>query len=274
MRSRRSAFTLIELLVVMAIIGVLIALLIPAVQAARGAARRVECLNNMLQTSLGTLNYESAFESFPSGVVNPTGPISNTPNGYHYSWIVQVLPFLEQKTTYNHINFSRSVYDPGNDTARAVSIKAFLCPSDSAPRVDNKLAGTNFAATHHHVEAPIDTTNSGVMFLNSQVRIDDIEDGTSMTFLLGEKKREQGELGWASGTRASLRNGGTRLNATIPITPAATPNPVGGFSSFHPGGANFAYADGHVAFVRNSTNLPIYQRLFHRSDGELLPDLP
>src|SRR4051812_26811224 len=95
---RRGGFTLIELLVVIAIISVLIALLLPAIQAAREAARRVQCVNNLMQLGIALHNYESSYESLPPGVVNDTGPISNIPKGYHASWMLQLLPFLEQKT--------------------------------------------------------------------------------------------------------------------------------------------------------------------------------
>src|SRR5689334_12018810 len=90
-------FTLIELLVVIAIIAVLIALLLPAVQAAREAARRVQCVNNLMQLSVAVQNYESAHEVLPPGVINPTGPIQNSAKGYHVGWMVQILPFIEQK---------------------------------------------------------------------------------------------------------------------------------------------------------------------------------
>ncbi len=86
---RRTAFTLIELLVVIAIISVLIALLLPAVQAAREAARRVQCVNNLMQLGIALHNYESSYEVLPPGSVNPTGPILNVPKGYHFSWMVQ-----------------------------------------------------------------------------------------------------------------------------------------------------------------------------------------
>src|SRR3954451_14542119 len=91
-------FTLIELLVVIAIISVLIALLLPAVQAAREAARRVQCVNNLMQLGIALHNYESSYEMLPPGSVNPTGPIVNLPRGYHVSWMVQLLPFIEQKS--------------------------------------------------------------------------------------------------------------------------------------------------------------------------------
>ena len=88
-----SGFTLIELLVVIAIIAVLIALLLPAVQAAREAARRAQCVNNLMQLGIAMQNYESSHEMLPPGVVNLTGPILDQPKGYHFGWLVQILPY-------------------------------------------------------------------------------------------------------------------------------------------------------------------------------------
>src|SRR5512136_477151 len=93
---KNRAFTLVELLVVIAIIGILIALLLPAVQAAREAARRSSCLNNLTQLGLAVQNYEMARRTYPPGTINETGPIVNQPTGYHMSWLVQILPYMEE----------------------------------------------------------------------------------------------------------------------------------------------------------------------------------
>src|SRR6187431_609282 len=99
--SRRSrGFTLIELLVVIAIIAVLIALLLPAVQQAREAARRAQCKNSLCQIGLAIHNYEMAHNVLPPGSVNPTGPVRSEPIGYHMSWAVQILPYLEHQNVF------------------------------------------------------------------------------------------------------------------------------------------------------------------------------
>ena len=231
----------------------------------------------------------------PSGVSNPTGPISNTPVGYHMSWITQILPYLEQKNAFRKTNFNASVYDPSNVTVAHHQINTLLCPSEPFGG-GSGVAGTCYAACHHHIEAPIDVTNTGVFFLNSHVRFEDIIDGTSCTIFVGEKGREMGELGWMSGTRGTLRNTGHRINiSNLPVganlageddeeDDAERPKPgvpvvkgesnpsllVGGFSSKHPGGANFAFGDGSVRFIRATISPKVFRLLASRADGELV----
>jgi prepilin-type N-terminal cleavage/methylation domain-containing protein/prepilin-type processing-associated H-X9-DG protein len=309
----RAGFTLIELLVVIAIIAVLISLLLPAVQASREAARRAQCVNNLMQIILAVKNYESSHEVLPPGTINPTGPIVNKPQGYHHNWISQILPYMEYRNVNRNIDFNVGVYDPANATVRGVVLNSFLCPSDG--RVGWGGSGGNggiipangsYAGIHHDTEAPIDVKNHGVFFLNSRVRLEEINDGLSQTLFIGEHMIGGNELGWASGTRSTLRNSGELINQTRPTFLAVSPlpvpsgeggddeaegadgtaksrkkatkagdapkapDPVGGFSSQHAGGANFAFGDGSVRFLKGTLNTRTFQLLCNRNDGQMI----
>jgi len=288
----RPAFTLIELLVVIAIISVLIALLLPAVQGAREAARRAQCCNNLMQLGIAILNYEASHEQLPPGVVNDTDPVLDLPKGYGFGWLSQILPYCEQRNAYNHFNFNVGLYELQNLTVRTMMIRSFICPSDPGPNRGALLvAMTSYAGVHNDVEAPITAKNKGVFFLNSSVRFEDITDGTSQTVFVGEKLNDGLDQGWASGTRASLRNAGWMVNSSTNLAmtivapggkddaaagkdaaaglPGA-PSFVGGFSSRHPGGANFCFGDGSVRFLKSSLSLGILKLLATRAGGELV----
>ena len=275
------AFTLVELLVVIAIIGILVGLLLPAVQAAREAARRCMCMNNIAQLALAVHTHEFGTEHFPSGVINASGPIRNEPIGQHVSWIVQVLPQMEQSALYRHFDQEAGTYADANQAARRMRIPTILCPSspEMIPNKDDQLPGiSNYAGCHHDSEAPIDADNNGVFFLNSRLRFSQILDGSSQTILLGEMLPGPGSLGWASGTRATLRNTGSyksppRLSLKsepAPFVDLTGSMTVGGFSSYHTGGANFAFADGSVHFLSLSIEERLLSQLGNRADGELL----
>ncbi len=311
MSRRPTGFTMIELMAVVAIIGVLIMLLLPAVQSAREAARRCQCVNNLIQLGIAAGNYESTHRVLPPGAVDVAGPVVESPAAYQFGWIAQVLPFLEQKNVHRHLDFNVGVYGAGNLTARSVSMNVLLCPSASYGRNSSRAfttglansqgnipgpASSSYAACHHDLEAPIDANNNGVFFLNSRIRTDEIEDGAGFTIFFGEKHTGGDELGWASGTRATLRNTGTPINRTsldptnlVPFMagtqeiatvsgeaipgPGLTPRPptpiaVGGFGSDHKGGANFAFGDGSVRFVSASIHPRIFRLLGNRADGE------
>jgi prepilin-type N-terminal cleavage/methylation domain-containing protein len=208
-------FTLVELLVVITVIGILMALLIPALHCSVDVARRTACQNNLFQLSLAVGNYEQAHEVYPPGTIDKTGPIRTAPLGYHHSWLVQLLPHIQQRPLYKHIDRSVGVYHKNNTEPAAISIEGLVCPSDPPQgRTAEPRARTGYAAVHHDVEAPIDVDNNGVFFLNSRVRYEDIVDGHAHTLFLGEKYKDQSGLGWMSGTRATLRNTGTPINQT------------------------------------------------------------
>jgi prepilin-type N-terminal cleavage/methylation domain-containing protein len=268
----RGGFTLVELLVVIAIIGILVGLLLPAVQAAREAARRCSCANNMAQLGLATHNFEFAAEHLPSGVINEGGPIRDEPIGQHVSWIVQILPFMEQTRLYEAIDQKAGVYAPVNLKPRQARIATLICPSYPYTYGEGEVGISTYAANHHPVEAPIDSDNQGVFYLNSRTRFSEILDGSSNTIFFGEKVSAKSDLGWASGTRATLRNGGTfdsrpRLDrSSTPSTEVGTLT-VGGFSSFHGSGANFVLGDGAVRFLPFSVDPEVYKNLMNRDDG-------
>lgn len=294
MRSRRG-FTLIELLVVIAIIAILIALLLPAVQQAREAARRSSCKNNLMQIGVALQNYEMAHNVLPSGTVNPTGPIRNEAKGYHVSWIIQILPYLDEQTAFNKFDFNQSVYDPINKEVADYRISTLRCPS-------NPNRGHCYAGMQNDIETPIDVNNNGVLFLNSSVRYDEILDGSSKTIFVGEITQGN-ELGWVSGTRSTLRNAGEPINSNAanffagqtsfeqrfdsedPITDTENEQnksessssvaerlSVGGFSSYHSGGAQFTFGDGSVRFLSENINTKTYQALANRHDGQLISE--
>ncbi|MHB8897274.1 MAG: DUF1559 domain-containing protein [Thermoguttaceae bacterium] len=281
-QKRQLAFTLVELLVVIAIIGILIALLLPAVQAAREAARRCQCTNNLGQMVLAMQNYNMSHGVYPPGTINQSGPIATETQGYHHNWASQTLPYLEEVTTYRHIDFSVGVYDAKNAEVRKARINVLQCPSSPAERSTEEAALTTYAACQGPVETPIDKDNRGVFFLNSGVAYKDIPDGASHTLFIGEKIVEDDDtLGWMSGTRATLRNAGTQINAeaaqfyrgrVMPQQPRPDRDKfyVGGFSSFHPGGSNFSLGDGSVRFLAETTEAELYQQLADRADGKLM----
>lgn len=311
-KCRRRGFTLIELLVVIAIIAILIALLLPAVQQAREAARRAQCKNNLAQLGLAVLNYESRYDVLPPGSVKETGPILSQPKGYHVSWAVQLLPDLDQTPAFDQFDFSQSVYHPNNAKVRKHPMNVFTCPSDPGPfesRFTNddgettlEFALSSYAGCQNGTEAPIDVDNNGVFFLNSSVSYRQIYDGASNTIFLGEKivqlrgqTTESPQLGWVSGTSATLRNTGSRLNGDArrdeELPAEAEDNGakelsadeqkaadqkrllrVGGFSSPHVGGAHFTLGDASVRFISENIDEEMLQSLGNRKDGNLLSD--
>ena len=289
-RSRsRQGLSLIEFLAVIAIISVFLSMMIPAILNARLAAKRSQCVNNLKQIVLALHNYEDTHMSLPPGVVNPTGPIEDpgpdpkaSLSSVQIGWMVQILPYLEQSMMWRAFDTRLSVYSEANSTVRHSHMNSALCPVDrptpfyftsssTAAPVPTTVGVSSYAGCHNDVEAAIDVNNRGVLYLNSHIRQQDVYDGTSSTIYVGEKLIANDDLGWASGTRASLRNTGSPLNASAQGK-AGDRRFVGGFSSGHPGGANAAFGDGSVHFLNNTIAPQVLRNLGNRDDGEMIED--
>ncbi len=267
-----SGFTLVELLVVIAIIGILICMMFPAVGAMQETARRTTCQNRMARLGIALQKYKSGYGLLPPGTTNPTGPIHNVPEGIQLSWTVRLLPYLDEAGTFKQVDLAAGAYSEKNAPVRSLRIAAFACPSQrSSPQTASPAS--NYAGCHHQVEAPIAEDNHGVLFLNSHISQRDVTDGVQHTIYLGEKPTSVDDLGWMSGTRATLRNTGTPIDKTDEEKPASDLF-VGGFGAYHPAGANFLFGDGAVRFVNKDIDQEVYRQLGDRADGKLLKSGP
>ncbi|HUG70302.1 MAG TPA: DUF1559 domain-containing protein [Pirellulaceae bacterium] len=214
MKRSRLAFTLVELLVVIAIIGILVALLLPAVQAAREAARRSECSNNMKQIALGLHNYHDTYKCFPYGT--RSGSIS---------YLARMLPYIEQNALYDQIDFSVSYNHALNLPVMNTPVPAFLCPSDS-DRLPTTLGARNnyYGNSGFNILFGNPSTNpsnsnfsmppcNGVFVPDRVIKFADIRDGTSNTACISEKIKGDGSNGMSTPESDTFRPG------TYPATP-------------------------------------------------------
>ena len=308
-RDRRAtaAFTLVELLVVITIIGIMIALALPGVMAARESSRRVACLNNMTRIGVALSQYEAARMSLPSGTIDSETPVRSVAEGYKMNWLVGILPYLDERNLHNEIDFSAGVYDEKNARPRSINVPTFVCPScgvcrimsPTTPGSDGKWSSSeesamrpgtwtasNYAGCQNSTEKPINAENDGVLFLDSRITSDDVTDGLAHTIFVGEKLIGFRDLGWMSGTRATLRNGGTPIGQTpddsntlvVPFDDAGfmidNPVYVGGFGSCHPGVCNFLFGDGRTDSITTSIDQDILRKLCDRAGGEVLESGP
>ncbi|MBI1391819.1 MAG: DUF1559 domain-containing protein [Alphaproteobacteria bacterium] len=319
-QSRHPGFTLIELLVVIAIIATLVAITLPAVQQAREAARRSLCKNNLMQIGIAIHNYEHMWECLPLGSVNQTSPIENVREGYHMGWLPRILPHMNEGNVYAHIDFRHGVYAPENEAVAEHFISWMRCPSSpesqgvpferldgNAQGLETSIAiGTNYAAVFDGRIAPLSEEGLGAFVVNKPLTHKDITDGASYTLYVGEKAFFENQLGWMSGSSASLANTGFPINLVkrwsqsaggyqyeskslesiltnengVELTPEQqtfrdqidfplsqlTP----GFSSFHHGGAQFVLGDGAVRFISENIEVQLFENLGKRADGAMM----
>jgi prepilin-type N-terminal cleavage/methylation domain-containing protein len=288
MFARRKAFTLIELLVVITIIGILIALLLPAVQAAREAARRASCTNNLRQIGLAMHLYHDTNRQLPPGwsAYDPAGlPYPMGEPGW--GWAARLLPFLEQASVEtNLVDYRQSILAPQNDAARLTRISTFRCPSDTGDPIftdeENGLPLVQFATANYvgvfgtknihdcHSRSPgQQCISDGPLYHNSQVRFDDIRDGLSQTFLVGERTSRLDYSTW-SGARPDDECGPGRILGTAGFAPNSEVTDIHNFSSNHPNGTNFLSADGSVRLIPESIDDDIYHALCTHNGGETI----
>ncbi|QDV68608.1 putative major pilin subunit [Rosistilla carotiformis] len=327
MKSSKRGFTLVELLVVIAIIGILVGLLLPAVQAAREAARRMQCSNNLKQTALSMHNYHDTYKTFPQGAIVRFGSGSLS-SDFYVNAFSSTLPFIEQGSLQNLYNFD----EPWESQLPAVAstvVSTYYCPSNAGPETVTDTAvgavlasfgatvGDTFGVTTYRLSkgAHGEWSNNpsgygsakGMFDLGLKTSFRDIIDGTSNTLCIGEGSsgarhdlcagvncttptETVSSIGWiipqpiadAAGlTRNSIfagtveplnKNPTTSTNlAEATFNSAATGggDTVGNFSSYHPGGGNFALADGSVRFIGETIDMVIYRAVSTVAGGEV-----
>ncbi len=298
----RRGFTLVELLVVIAIIGILIALLLPAVQAAREAARRSQCSNKFKQVGLALHNYHDSHKMFAPGSFTWRSndcPPSMSPVGYYgWGWATFILPYIEQSTVYDQFDFGEGQYNrPICYAAAGELIDTYLCPSDpqageyynmtgstGPDGQPNQADGTDFAIVN--MAGVTDSTNwlctyfprhyrnvDGLMGDRQGARIRDILDGTSNTLMISE----------CTGAGLGTSNGRTwvifaqldtydGINGPFTIQGGLAPADYNfrttGPSSYHPGGCQFALADGSVRFISETVDRAVLAGITTRAGKE------
>jgi prepilin-type N-terminal cleavage/methylation domain-containing protein/prepilin-type processing-associated H-X9-DG protein len=286
MRRSPGGFTLIELLVVIAIIGILIGLLLPAVQAARESARRTQCSNNLKQLGLACHHYHDAQQVLPSGYLATATYPATTPG---WGWGTLLLPYLEQGPLYQSIDPRLPVEHANNAAAVRTYLPGFLCPSDQVPSeafaITNasgsllaNAAPSSYAASVGDDDSEADAlVGDGVFYRNSGTRLAELTDGTSNTTLIGDRAWAQTNGVWAGAVnggvvRAGEQNPWPLATATAPVFVLVHNNWIniltdsdGGlddFSSLHTGGVNLLFGDGSVHFIHSITTDGAERRAF------------
>jgi len=301
---RNRGFTLIELLVVIAIIAVLVALLLPAVQQAREAARRSSCKNNLKQLGLAFHNYHDTHNMLPPCYVDLRGSGLATNDHGHWAWSAFILPFVDQAPLYNQLQVGSRLPSQvmgTNPELLQQRLPGFVCPSDNGPKIheqpssglppgysiddnsgtDRGLALTNYVVSNNTTNVRINPNGGagndgtqgavGPFYRDNDTNFSDFLDGTSNTFLAGERKFKAGNFIMRAGTLLAVRDqldsgpsaqdnvtswvqglmtiAGHVRHGINPILANSQSDVNGNFSSQHTGGAHFLLGDGSVRFI-------------------------
>jgi len=291
MKRQKTGFTLVELLVVIAIIGILIALLLPAVQAAREAARRMQCSNNLKQIGVSLHNHHDTFKEFPEGLdFNGSRPIT--------SWVRGILPFMEQQAVYDLFDMNQEWWRPQNQPVRAVKLTELRCPSDINAETHNTAYDFgyrgNYAANtglglykraDDNPKSQTLLTIAGPFAPNYSASFGKISDGSSNTVAISEIRKADGN----DGRGALFADPGSVLythdylpnelvadltercvsEEKAPCSPAGSSGYRLTARSDHPGGVNLLLFDGSVRFASETVSRPVWQAAATMSEGEV-----
>ena len=274
----KNGFSLVELLVVIAIIGILIAMLLPAVQAAREAARRITCSSNLRQVGLGLLQYHDAAGTFPPGCTDRFRLPNKTDKWI--AWSTLMLSYIEQQSVYDQIDLSLHFTDVANQAASSVAIPIYLCPSTSR-RMEHRdgyttgdrngngnrdagdfLACTDYGGIYGHQIPGSMATNNGVMIHDQSFSIKQIRDGTSKTIIVAEDTgrggKDVGDSEWANGENIFDQHTHPNLLQDNEMW------------SDHPGGIHILLCDGSVHFLNETVEQEVLRALCTRDRGDLI----
>jgi prepilin-type N-terminal cleavage/methylation domain-containing protein len=267
---RRTAFTLVELLVVIAIIGILVALLLPAIQAARESARRTQCGNNLKQLGLATQMYHDVNRVFPKGGKNHVNCCNSSVRDY-WTWTFYILPYMEQSNV--ALLSDAKVY--------ATAIPEHYCPSRRRPTLYSGTARIDYAGSSG---TSVGTSDNGGIFVQSDqqfISLALVVDGTSNTILFGEKQLHLVHLG-GKGTDVFDDNeppANTGWESDVIRHGASPPRPDRDhpesassdiFGSRHPAGLNVALSDGSVRMIPFTVDPTVFRNLCNRQDGKVV----
>jgi len=298
-RRRLTAFTLIELLVVITIIAILVSLLLPAVQNAREAARRLECRSNLKNVAMAFVAYENVKGHFPPGRLDCDGSSACGPGNNNLSALALILPHIEQESLFDSMDDGIPVGSgdpavwyaiPANQAFVKTPIKVYLCPSDPSPVYNTDDGGREMATASFAMcmgsLGPSDSANghkydnNGMFFYRKTFARANIRDGLSNTIFLGEALGAHPQFPsgsrnmWAVGLRLQegLRSAANPLNSRPDFGQtwgAANTGRNGAFISAHGGGASFAFGDGHVVFLDENIGFFAYKAMATRAGGEV-----
>jgi prepilin-type N-terminal cleavage/methylation domain-containing protein len=282
--SHRRAFTLVELLVVIAIIGVLVALLLPAVQAAREASRAASCKNNLKQIGLALHLYHDAQRRLPPGWTAAPGP--EDPNGW--GWAAAILAEVEQRNVQSIINYNLPIDHPTNQQARQSVVPVYVCPTDILESTFTIHGGADDEhANQDQIGSPmfmvaksnyvgvfglseiedVPSAGEGTFYHNSRLTFASLTDGLSNTLVVGERGSKLGSSVWA-GVIPGANGSMARIVGTADHTPNHSDGHFDDFSSFHPQGVHFLVGDGSVQRINDQINIGVYHAQVTRSGGE------